>query len=211
MRGASFDCGLINSAIYVEEFDHKQLLNLQYNKKDKYKLSSDVYEKLYTNGKCVFTSLFSSVESGNRKKIKFLNNQNLLRITQFLDFHGLVLDSCDFFVIEQQLKGRFKFNVMAARVEHHIQSYLLNRYGPFKPVIIFHSKYKTHMMGAPRMKVKAQRKKWCEKEAEKILKLRKDVETYKKVFVDHAKKDDFGDAIMQMQAVKLMIFVTKKL
>lgn len=218
MRGCSFDIGMINSAIYIEEFDQKLLLNLPYNKKTNFKSIvntnefKSLLEKIYLNGKCIFTELFSSVDERYHKKTKVIGNQNLLTINRFLDSIVLLLDNCDFFIIEQQYQEKFKKNTTAVHIEHHLQSYLLNRYGPFRPIIIFPSKHKTKSLGAPLwIKKKPQRKKWCKEQAEKILKNRHDISTYKKIFIDNKKRDDFCDAIMQFQASKLLIFVTKKI
>ncbi len=97
--------------------------------------------------------------------------------------------------------------------------YHLNvKYKGKKEVIVFPSRYKTLILGAPKMiknrnnKIKkmsgAQRKKWAVEKAGYIFSLRKDIKSLSELN-SRKKKDDPADAIVMLQAYKVMIYYDK--
>ena len=128
-------------------------------------------------------------------------------------------------MIEQQMNSRFKKNTSAQHIQHHIESWFLFNYRDFKPVIIYPSTNKSQVLGAPKTVItkkgktkkrdKAQLKKWSENLGLTILDKRSkknmnDEMALHKV-MKYNKRDDVMDALIQLQSIKIKIFIMKKL
>lgn len=199
MRGLSIDVGIRNLAIYVEEFDpvllqkysNKKIINNDSKKSykidinnfnelfDKNHLPTSKYAKIlndvYMNGTCVFIDLVN-LTSNENVSAKFVTTDILLNLTDYLEKHKSLWDTCSFVIIEQQMNTRFKKNTSAQHIQHHIHSWFIYTYRDFKLFINYPSKNKSQILGAPtkvnkkkkngdikyEKRDKAQLKKWSE-------------------------------------------------
>ncbi len=229
MRALSIDIGTKNMALYIEEFDieklHELTLPEQADRFDKNHLPTkeykDVLKKVYKNGQCKFLDL---VNLSGAKSGKVVTIDTLLNLTKYLEDHCELIDECSFVIIEEQMNSRIAKNTNAVRLQHHIHSWFVIKYGNFKPCIIFRSKFKSQVLGAPnkvlyekgknkgeyKKRNKNQLKKWSEKLGMSILNLRKDDNTLMYV-TDSKKKDDVMDALVQFQSCKVKFFIEKSL
>lgn len=223
MKALSIDVGIKNLAIYIEEFDHLQIqqLKIPENTHDKNNLPTKDYnkflKKIYNNGKCIFIDL---VNLTNGESAKLVTTDILMTLFDYLESKKELFDSCSFVMIEQQMNSRFKKNTSAQHIQHHIESWFIFNYRDFKPVIIYPSKNKGDILGAPKKiedkkgklkkKNKQQLKKWAELLGLSILENRNDKEMLDKV-LKFKKRDDVMDALIQLQSIKIKIFIQKKL
>lgn len=219
MKGISIDIGVHNMAFYIEEFDQTIIKSLSCPKSQRYNENGEatetfrnqVLKQIYANGKKVF---LDKADLSDKKGVDFDVNI-FINLTTYLDSHVNDFQDCSFVIIEQQLKT----NPMAQRLEQHCVSWFTFTYLDTKEIIIFPSKNKTRVLGAPKKVLhqktgklskmtKAQRKKWACDEASKILTIRDDMETMKHIFVTNKKKsDDLSDVISQLQAFKIKCFI----
>jgi len=223
MKGISIDIGVHNFAIYVEEFDVEDLKKLLCPKTQRYddngeatdRFKSQVLSHVYNNGTKIFLDLVDLLPG--RKGVAF-DVQMFINLTNYLDKHRDLFDDCSFVIIEQQMKT----NPMAQRLEQHCVSWFTFTYLDTKEIIIFPSKNKTRVLGAPKKVVdkkgllkkmtKVQRKKWACDEASNIFTLRNDMETMSQIFVTHkSKRDDLSDTTVQFQAFKIKCFIDGQL
>ena len=142
-RLASFDIGKKNFAFCVEEFDKDALL------RNKNPASANRYNPDGTPTE-EMVSVLSDV-CGNGKIILFKNSDLTEGCLQgaYLDpetFHNMIdlldkykdlWDTCDAFVIEQQMAFRGKRNPMAVKLGQHCYSYFCFMYGRFKTYVEF--------------------------------------------------------------------------
>ena len=219
MKGVSIDIGVHNFAIYIEEFDHNNIKTLSCPKAHRYDNNGEATEKfktgvlnpVYSNGKKIF---LDKVDLSDKKGVQF-DVKTFINLTSYLDSHMDKFDDCSFVIIEQQMRN----NPMAQRLEQHCVSWFTFTYLDTKEIIIFPSKNKTRVLGAPK-KVpdkksgvlkkmsKPQRKKWACDEASKIFTSRNDMETMKLIFVTNkSKADDMSDVSSQLQAFKIKCFI----
>lgn len=211
-RAISLDIGARNFCIYIETFDVDilhQIENIPKNKRyNKDKTCTPAFRKLlievYKEGK---RELLDKVDITGKSRMDMLVN-----LTIYLDKHKKLLDISDFVAIEEQKKE----NNQARCIEQHCHSYFIFNYLDTKPVIIFKSKYKTQILGLKKYtkglkayQKKKIRKDWTVEKAMTIMKLREDEETLE-MFNTKGKKDDEGDVVCQLQALKYMYFVDKK-
>lgn len=221
MRGLSIDIGVHNMAFYIEEFDNDQVKNLACPKILRYDDNGcpttkwrEVLKKVYKNGKKVLHEVVNlSDEKGTQFDIKIFIN-----LSNYLDSIMGQIDLCDFIIIEQQMKT----NPMAQRLEQHCVSWLTFMYLDTKTIVIFPSRHKTQVLGAPKKvpdskgklkkMTKPQRKKWACDEASYILNLRDDIDSLHFIFsVNSKKKDDLCDCFIQLNAFKIKCFIDKQL
>lgn len=223
MRAISIDVGIKNLAIYIEEFDHLEIqslklpsiLNDSNNKPTKE--YTKLLNKIYNNGKCIFMDL---VNLTNGESAKVVTTDILITLFDYLESKKELFDSCSFIMIEQQMNSRFKKNTSAQHIQHHIESWFIFNYRDFKPVIIYPSKNKGQVLGAPikiedkkgkmKKKNKQQLKKWAELLGISILQNRNDIDILNKV-LKYKKRDDVMDALIQLQSIKIKLFIQKKL
>ena len=115
-----------------------------------------------------------------------------------------VLQTADLILIERQLR----VNNIAVALMHHLHAWLLITFGGRVKVLLYASKNKTRVLGAP-LKVpnkegklvaftKYQRKKWSTEQAKLVLQQRQDAHHLKYIFEENKKKkDDLSDVLMQ--------------
>jgi hypothetical protein len=218
MRGLSIDIGVHNMAFYIEEFDSTLLKGLVVPKNSRYTENGEatigfkdkILKSVYENGKKIF---LDKSDLSDKKGVKF-RLDIFINLTEYLDRHSRLFDECDFIIIEQQMRN----NPMAQRIEQHCVSWFTFTYLDTKQIIIFPSKNKTRVLGAPKKLAdkkgriakmsKPQRKKWACDEASRILSCRNDMETMSQIFVENkGKSDDLSDVICQMQAFKIKLFI----
>lgn len=211
VKAASFDIGSVNLGLYVEEFDTDVLERIPKVKVKKgiNNLPSDAYMyqiyQVYKEGSRVLHEIVNMTQSPHECR-DYKDDCVLLNACHFLDKYTPVWDTCSLFVIERQMKK----NHVAQRIEKLIYSYLINRYGPFKVVTDIQASRKTQVLGAPKKMTKPQRKAWAVEEGKKVYEYRND----QKGLVDiqlSKKKDDLGDSLLQLQALKFLVYVEGRL
>jgi len=219
MKGISIDIGVHNFALYIEEFDIEKIKCLSCPKAHRYdengesteKFRTQVLDKVYSNGKKIF---IDKVDLSDKKGVQF-DVQTFINLTNYLDSLVKEFDDCSFVIIEQQMRN----NPPAQRLEQHCVSWFTFTYLDTKEIIIFPSKNKTRVLGAPKKVIdkksaklkkmsKPQRKKWACDEASKIFTLRNDMATMKHIFsTNKGKSDDMSDVTAQLQAFKIKCFI----
>ncbi len=198
----------------TEEF--QEVLNKLYlcGKKtwiDKIDVTDDNEDKFITS-----TVKIKKTKSKQIRKRRIINNKMLLRLTDYLKKlkDNKVFDDVDIIVIEKQMKT----NPSAQEVQFHIRAFFLFWYRLEKEIILFPSKYKTQVLGAPKKLLssknvfgkmtKYQRKKWAVELANEILSLRKDKETLDFIFIENkSKKDDLSDTLLHSIAFSYLRYI----
>jgi|688.fasta_scaffold400595_2 hypothetical protein len=235
MRVLSVDIGVHNTALYLEEYNEKDIENVI----NKYKITKtekrydsngltignykNIVEEICKIGDCIYVDKYNLSE----KKGALFDVQTFINFTYYLDKHRNIMDTVDTIVIEQQLKT----NPMAQRVEQHCISWFTFNYLDSKEIIVFPSRNKYLMLGLPknvfdekkkivRKITKNERKKWaCDytlsiltnkkiNEQENIINSNKLIEYIFKKNSD--KKDDISDTICQLNAYKIKKYLDKK-
>jgi hypothetical protein len=169
MRACSIDVGKVNLGVYIEEFT-------QTTAKGLYLKRVDLTEK-----------------KSERVTPRFLS-----RLFTYLDSLSDLLQTCDYIIIEKQLRA----NPEAQFVDHALQSYFVLR--NHNGVTPFSSKNKTRLFDSTKM-TKYQRKKWSTNKALEILETRGETDLLEYVR-SLKKKDDVSDAMCQLDAWKILKF-----
>ena len=226
----SIDIGKKNFSICVEQFDKKELIdieNIPQNKKYKEDGTptlemENILEQLYSNGKII---LHDNVDlTYNCDQTKKLDPETFYNMIDVLDKYIEIWDKCDAFVIEEQMSFGKKLNKMAVKLGQHCYSYFTFKYGRFKTIIEFPAFHKTQILGAPKIEGQAyksgkkrwkamekpQRKKWSINKAIEILNGRGEIDILENL-TNVKKRDDLADVITQLQAFKYLVYVEKKL
>jgi hypothetical protein len=221
MRVASFDVGVFNTGIYIEDFDEKELENIKNIHKSKRYISSgeptkefqDILDFIYKNGKCIYIHKIKFLDE--KKSVKYIDFDILSKITESIR-HLEILKTCDIILIEKQLD----INKKAKRIENHISS-IISMTINSASIIIYNSSNKTQVLGAPKKvknkkgklqnMTKPMRKKWACETTKYILSLRHNVELYEYLFIENKKPDDECDCICQLQSAKYKIFCEKSI
>jgi hypothetical protein len=215
----SIDIGIKTLSIYREEFDFEKAKKIK--KIDRYKrytkeaMATPEYykyvEDVYKCGKVIYLDKKNISNNNNARFVDRIVLINLIDYLDELDSKGLFND-VDTIVIEKQMQR----NPNAQIIEHHIYSYLLILFKSFKNIVIFPSKNKTRVLGAPlkvfdlklnkwRKVKKHERKKWATDKTNEILNNRSDFETLDFIFkTNKTKKDDLSDTIVQCLAYNLL-------
>lgn len=222
---ASFDIGKKNFSFYIEEMDRKELGEIQNIKKcDRYEPCGiatpefqKVLDKVCKSGHKIL--LENKDLTANTDKSKYLDMKIMYNLTEMLDKYAEYWDQCDILVIEKQMSFGKRHNTMALKIGQHCWSYFAIKYGDSKEIIEFPAYHKTQVLGAVKLESKTKtgkikykavkkpaRKKWCIKEARRILNMRGDDETLG-VIACSKKKDDLCDVICQLEAYKYLEFV----
>jgi hypothetical protein len=219
MRVLSIDIGVHNMAFYLEEFDEKTVAKEKsvVAKNARYQADgtptpqwAKLKDRVYKNGT---TILHRRVDLSKEKGTSFLLS-TFINLSTFLESNLALIESCEYIIIEQQLKT----NPMAQRLEQHIVSWLTFMFLDTKGIVIFPSRHKTQVLGAPKRVVdktgkskkmtKVQRKNWACDEAQHILSLRDDIKGLHYIFSENrSKKDDLSDVIVQLNAFKIKLFI----
>ena len=219
MRICSFDIGMKNFSVCIEEYD------INFSKKEEFKFpkikfnkqtseSTDEYKSCINlvakKGKVIF---LERKELGDRKAyFSGLVYQNLYDWIDSLDEY---IKTCDVVLIEQQMR----VNNIAITLMGHLHAFLLLKYCRVNKenkklakdkkidVKLYPSKNKTRVLGMALKEevngklqkvTKYKRKKWSVDQVNNILKERKDEEWHEYIFkTNKTKKDDLSDVIMQ--------------
>ena len=119
-------------------------------------------------------------------------------------------------MIEKQLKKNF----IACTIQNHVHNYFIMLYRDSKNVIIYPSKNKTRILGAPLKTIdnktnklrkikKYERKKWSYEHVNQLLNLRNDQLTLNYIFnLNKNKKDDLSDILIQTLSYILLYMDT---
>jgi len=183
---ASFDIGIKNFAFWVEKYSSENVDHIRKMHTKKLTYSPDgtaceetqaLLETIYTAGTCILFENNALTEEKNAK----VERSTLCALTELLDSHSHVFDTCDYFVVEKQMAfGKFR-NPKAIHLSHHVMSYFFIRYGRLANVVEFPAYHKTQVLGAKKNKVvkrggfkykavdKPSRKKWAVERAKDIL------------------------------------------
>ena len=222
MKIASFDIGIHNLPVVIEEFDHKKLLQIK-NIPDKRRYTQNgepteefkaVLKQVYENGNVIFYDKRNFQKEA--LKSNKVNHIVLLNIGDWIRSLTVLLD-CDIILIEAQMKT----NPVAQRIEAHVNSVLLEMFrdrivSGTVEILAYQSKNKTRVLGAPKkidgvkMKPK-QRKDWAGYGMTEIFTLRNDIQNYLEFTSGNRKYDDESDCLLMIQSAKYLIFVDKAL
>lgn len=218
-RVASFDIGKKNFAFLVEESIREPIrpINLTYSKDGTPTPSTQsVLDRVARNGRVVLHKN-SSITAGCYPSTTEFDHKLYHNMQKLLDSYMHVWDTCDVFVIEEQMQfGKGKSNPMATKLGHFCEAYFRIVYGDTKQVVCFHSYNKTQVLGAPKVwkpgkKTKGRyvsldyktRKAWAVTTAEKILTNRgESIEA----LTSASKKDDLADVLVQAVAFRVLLF-----
>lgn len=223
MRIASFDIGKKNFAFCIEEFDEKLLQNLKvptvsHNRDGTVTAEMQkVLDSVFENGELVLHENLDLTKNCDKKKK--LDPETFHNMTEVLNARMAYWDTCDAFIIEEQMAFAGKNNLMAVKLGQHCYSFFAIKYGKKKRIVEFPSYHKTQVLGAPMENVgtykngnvkyksmsKPARKKWGIEVALEILNGRGDEETIEKMS-KKKKLDDLADVLIQLQAYKILTF-----
>lgn len=216
-RCASIDIGQKNLCLCIEEFDKSKL---------KFERPRNPYNcdgtptaemerclhKVYMNGKILLHINFDASTGCRQTSVC---DRMLLNIIDFFNTHSALLQTCEYIIIEKQMK----INTPAMKIMQHCHSYFIYTYRLDKCIIIFSATHKTQVLGSKKIKIKNprkgrkkyktvskyKRKKWSVAKAIEILTMRTDT-TYMKNMSESKKKDDLADTLTQLQAFKYRTF-----
>ena len=201
----SIDIGLHTLSVYKEYFDYTKAKTFIIPKQLYLKngeSTSEFKEYVLNISGCGECAFLDKKDLGEKKDI----HTNLVFLTLHQYFDDLVkkdiFRDVDVIIIEKQLK----INGIASILMYHLHAWCLINFANFKKIILYPSKNKTRVLGAPlsiqeddgtKKKVnKAFRKKWSVDLTLKILATRKDDSTYRLIFIENkSKKDDLADTI----------------
>ena len=222
IRIASFDPGKKNFAFCVEEFKAIEIQKFCYKKRyfpngtiqPEFKT---IVDKICLNGDIIMFKNTDLTEKCTHHS--YLEDEYLHNLTDLLDDHSDIWDTCETFIIEKQMSFGKKHNTMALKIAQHCWSYFAFKYGRFKKIIEFPAYYKTQTLGAEKIKKETKtgkityktvdkpvRKKWSIQKAICILDTRKDTNTLS-CLTSTKKKDDLADVLCQLQAYKILTYI----
>ena len=219
----AFDIGKKNFAFTIIQVDTTSLemidnipSNTRYNT-DKSSKSEfrEILDKVFDCCNILLYQNIDLTENCNAKKtldpITFLNMNN--RLDEYAEYW----DKCSYFLIEQQMAFRGRWNIMALKLAQHCYSYFCNRYKRVDNIIDYPAYYKTQIIGAAKtqVKTKPKRKKWAISEAIFILENKKErceTENTLLVFLNKrgGKKDDLSDTYLMTLTFSYMKYIDKK-
>lgn len=232
---ANFDIGFVNFSFYVEEIDNtilSRIVNIPKNTRynddgtptDK---MNKILKTIFKSGKTILHKNLNltanCVKNGTSLDPETFNN-----MTDVLDEYSKYWDKCSYYVVEQQVSFRGKFNLKALKLGQHCQSYFRFRYGRFKKVIEFPAYHKTEILGSQKLnkgkckngKIKYRnidkpaRKKWSIEKAKEILIIRNETDSIilkPKKRGSPVKLDDYSDTLCQSAAFIYLAFVDKSI
>jgi|UniRef100_A0A6C0CZT3 hypothetical protein len=222
----AFDIGTKNFCFYISEFTLSNLLNISnILDKDRYIIDgtcstemSELLKQVFCEGKTIFYKNSDLTANCTNKTfdIEILHN-----MYDLLDTHATYFDTCDVFLVEQQMNFGKNRNPVALRLSYYCQAYFTFRYGRFKRVIEFPAYHKTQILGCPKLSYKTKkgvqkykavdkptRKKWNIEKGYEILEKRGEhtiIETVKKI----KKRDDILDCCCMIECYKYLLLDKK--
>jgi len=229
----SIDVGMNNLALYIESINIDNVIKLKNismnNRYDKNGECTDDMNKLLNNlykcGDKVWIDKVNITSENDKfiigkKKRRVVDNNMLIRLTDYLQSNKHIFDNVNTIIIENQMKT----NPNAQQLQYHIRAWFLINYtnnGIFnKQFICFPSKYKTQILGCYKKLLnknniltkitKTQRKNWAKVVAKNILNQRNDIDTINYIFVENkSKADDLSDCICQCYAYIYLKYLCK--
>jgi len=216
----SIDIGIRTLSMYKEKFDYQTACGLtcgtnRYNKDGTATEEfMSYYKKLFKLGSCLF---INKKDISHNDNAKFISKEVIFNLYDHLDklYKDGVFDDVTDIIIEKQLHT----NPNAQIIEHHIYGYFLLIYRNFKNTVLFQSKNKTRVLGAPlkcidqktkrlRKVRKNERKKWSTDIAKEIIESRNDSITLDYIYnKNKQKKDDLADTIVQCLAYNILSMI----
>lgn len=227
---ASFDIGKKNFCFYIQELSDteiKELSGINNIPRDARYLPdgtpsvemSNILDEIYMKGKTILHENIDLTENCDSKK--YLDTETFHNLTNVLDKYEEYFDRCKYFVIEQQMSFRGRYNTMALKIGQHVASYFYFKYGRFKRVIEFPSFHKTCVLGSKKLLKgkykngklryknidKPARKKWAIVKAQEIMKLRGEEDSILLHPKRGLKLDDFADTFLQLWAFVYLHYI----
>jgi hypothetical protein len=231
----SIDVGMNNLALYIEEVNIDEVykikninMNCRYNKNGECTDDmNNLLNNLYKCGKKIWidkVNITSETDKfiGTKRKRRIVDNNMLIRLTNYLNSNKKIFDNVNTIIIENQMKT----NPNAQQLQYHIRAwFLINYYNVdtdifTKQFICFPSKYKTQILGCYKKLpnksglltkiTKTQRKNWAKIIAKNILNQRQDDDTINYIFTQNkSKADDLSDCICQCYAFIYLKYLCK--
>jgi hypothetical protein len=216
-RIASFDIGKNNFAFIILEYDSEILESIE-ETANKYNPNGtcteemeQVLSQIYCNTSIVLHEITNLTDNCNDKKT--LDPESFHNMTDFLNKRKKYWDTCDYFVIEEQMSFGRKINRMALKLGQHCYSYFAINYMREKVYIEYPSYYKTQILGAPKVNGKPyksgkvrfksmgdkERKKWSIEKVTTILTEMKESKALE-LIQKKRKQDDMCDCLLQAYA-----------
>lgn len=200
---ASFDIGKRNFSFAIESF----------NSVPKYDNSLPLRKRYNENGTCtpefqkILGSIYQSGEVVVCEKYDLLLHHDdvICGLYDVMDKYTRYWDMTSYFIVEKQLKK----NPTAVKIQYALMGYLRYRYGTFKFVIEFPAYNKGNILGAEKAKNSRKRKglkPWAVREMKVILKCKKQDKLLDEI-MSYKKRDDYADALCQLQAFKFLHFI----
>jgi len=210
----TIDPGIRNFAIYVEEFDEDILKRgasriksatkrCEQGKKEKKKrkgriISHEFLDVIYAEGKTLLSEVVDLIPNMPVKKNLHLAK---CRLMIFLNDNRDILDRCDAFFCERQLR----LNPSAQSIEQCCYAFFAMTYLDNRVVSSVGANRKYQFLDCKKGMTKIQRKKWSPLIAEEIMKKRDERYMIEKLNC-LSKRDDIGDTIIIAQSIKYSIF-----
>ncbi len=202
MRVASVDIGKKNFALCIQDFSEQVLTDCEGDK------SEDEIIAIVSQGGNVISIDNLDLTEGCNPKV-YLDPKVFPNMIEKLNERREILESCDVYVIEQQMSFRGARNPAALKLAQTAMTYFWINFSG-KPVIEFPAFHKGQVLGAPRefgtitktfkngktREIKDTLKKWAVREATRILEQRNDQATLV-LMGDLRKRDDVSDTILQ--------------
>lgn len=200
IRIASFDIGVKNFAIYVEDFEASDLKRMDpvsnipnaENDRDIQNINA-----ICRIGKRVLLQNSNLDDNG-----KEINSQIWYRnMIKILNKYEDIWNNTNIFIIEHQVVfNRVQIQLLA----QVCYTYFLTLYGDTSAILYYNSKNKTKYLACPK---DVDIKKWSANFAIKQLRKRKDIDGVE-IIENSIKKDDLGDTFIQLQSFKYRL-ITK--
>lgn len=204
----SIDVGLRTCSLCIEEYNitNARTLKVPSNPYDKNGVAcEDMINYLQKMSEYGTLRYLEKMDLGDKKMyfsgLVFLN---IIDWMTRLKSQGL-FDGVEVVIIEKQMNK----NSIALAIMYHIQAWFYNEYRSFKTIMLYPSKNKTRVFGAP-LRVEneknkkgrrintRERKIWSVQTVDSILTRRKDIVNHNFIFVQNkSKKDDLCDTIVQ--------------
>lgn len=208
----TIDPGIRNFAIFVEEYDENILKNeakriksiMVNNRKGKKKrkgkknISHEFLDVVYNEGKTLLSEVVDLIPGMPVKKNLHLAR---CRLMIFLNDIRHVLDKCDAFFCERQLR----LNPSAQSIEQCCYAFFAMTYLDNRVVSSVGANRKYQFLDCKKGMTKVQRKKWSPRVAEEIMEKRGETDMVNKLQC-MSKRDDIGDTIIIAQSVKYSIY-----
>jgi len=205
MKIISFDIGLRNTSICIEEYDQTIAEQIEFPAK------ANRYNKDGSATQEMQQSILQMVNLGEivlldkkdlGEKVDYFSHDAFLNLFEWLEsLHTQkYFENVHVVLLEQQL---LKTNFIASAIMHNISAWFLIKFKKQFPVIFYPAKNKTRIIGQTLKKAdgsnttKYERKKWSWQQAEIYLIHRKDEKWHTFIFKNNKKKkDDLSDVVL---------------